>query len=82
VPSQEHDELGTEKKSEQAYLVVQWLDLFLAFPLTDLIRVCHLEELRGDFHEPLWFYGEDVMAVLACGEYKFMIYEPFRCAIE
>lgn len=47
------------------YLIEQGFNLLLLLPLTDLVRVSHLEELRGDLNEPFWLDGSHVMAVLA-----------------
>lgn len=64
------------------YLIEQGFNLLLLLPLTDLVRVSHLEELRGDLNEPFWLDGSHVMAVLARRQDQFVVDTPFGVAIE
>ena len=50
--------------------------------LTDLVRVCDLEELRRDFDEPLGLNRRDIVAVLARCQNQFVVDAPLRVPIE
>lgn len=56
-----------------AYLVVQWFDLFLPLPLTDLVGVGDFEKLRCNLHEPFWLYSSDVVTVFAGSQHQLVI---------
>ena len=64
------------------YFIEERLNLLLFLALTDLVRVRDLEELRCHFDQPLWFYRGHVVAVFAGGKNEFVVYQPFRPAIE
>ena len=66
----------------RTYLVVQWLNLLLFLPLTNLVRVSDFEELRGNIDEPLGLDCSYVMAILACREDEFMVDDPLGVPIE
>ena len=63
-------------------LVVQRLDLLLFLPFTDLVCVCHLEELGCHFDKPLGFNGGDVMTVLASRKNQLVINAPLGISVE
>jgi hypothetical protein len=65
-----------------AYLVIQWFDLFLPLPLTDLVGISDSEELRCNLHEPFWLNSSDVVTVFASGQHQLVIDQPFRRAVE
>jgi hypothetical protein len=57
----------------QAYLVIQWFDLFLPLPFADLVGVGDSEELRCNLHEPFRLYSSDIVTVFASGQHQLVI---------
>lgn len=57
----------------RAYLIVQWFNLFLSLPFTDLVGVGDSEELRCNLHEPFWLYSSDIVTVFASGQHQLVI---------
>lgn len=64
------------------YFVVQRLDFFLPFSLTDFIGVRDLEKLRGHFYEPFGLNGGDSMTIFAGREDQLVVNQPRRRTVK
>lgn len=77
-----HQQCSRYLKNIIMHLVEQRFNLFLPFPLADLVGIRNLEELWCHLHQPFRLDGRDVMTILPSCQNQLIVNQPLRISVE